>query len=68
MALPVFIGANLAAGYGKTARSPLGYTWHHHQDRTTMQLVPSDLHSAVRYGGGVSVIKELGPLQKQSPQ
>jgi hypothetical protein len=23
---------------------PEGYTWHHHQDGTTMQLVPRDIH------------------------
>lgn len=54
-----FTEANRAAGLSET---PEGYTWHHHQDRTTMQLVPTDLHEAVRHGGGVSLIKQWGPL------
>jgi hypothetical protein len=37
--------------------APDGYTWHHHQDGKTMQLIPTDLHDAVRHGGGVAVIK-----------
>jgi hypothetical protein len=37
--------------------TPDGYTWHHHQDTTTMQLVPKDLHRAVRHAGGVSLMK-----------
>ncbi len=43
-------------------KPPRGYTWHHHQDRITTQLVPSDLHDAVRHTGGVSIIKHQGPL------
>lgn len=46
--------ANKAAGL---AQKPEGYTWHHHQDGKTMLLVPTDLHSAVKHTGGVSVIK-----------
>jgi A nuclease of the HNH/ENDO VII superfamily with conserved WHH len=34
-----------------------GYTWHHHQDARTMQLVPIELHDAVRHAGGVSIMK-----------
>lgn len=41
-----FIKANDAAGYSST---PMGYTWHHVEDGKTMQLVPSDLHGAVRH-------------------
>lgn len=51
--------ANRAAGYTET---PDGYTWHHHQDRKTMILVPKDIHGAVAHTGGTSVIKELGTL------
>ncbi|MGU3588300.1 HNH endonuclease [Methylobacterium brachiatum] len=29
-----------------------GYTWHHHQDFTRMQLVPTDIHSKVGHIGG----------------
>ena len=46
--------ANEAAGL---ARTPEGYTWHHHQDGKTMLLVPSNLHGAVRHTGGVSTIR-----------
>jgi filamentous hemagglutinin len=38
-------------------RVPDGYTWHHHQDTRTMQLVPVDLHEAVRHAGGTSIMK-----------
>jgi len=54
-----FGDANEAAGYPRNARHP-GYTWHHHQDRSTMLLLPRDLHDAIRHTGGVSVIKKLG--------
>ncbi len=48
--------ANEAAGLRRT---PEGYTWHHVEDGTTMQLVPTDLHEAVRHSGGVSEVKRL---------
>ncbi|MBN1126825.1 MAG: HNH endonuclease [Sedimentisphaerales bacterium] len=46
--------ANKMMGYPDT---PKGYTWHHVEDGVTMQLVPTDLHQAVRHTGGVAVIK-----------
>ena len=46
--------ANAKAGYSDT---PNGYTWHHHEDGVTMQLVPTDLHDAVRHTGGSAVIR-----------
>jgi len=46
--------ANAAAGYSET---PDNYTWHHHQDKKTMQLVPTDLHRNVPHTGGVSLKK-----------
>ena len=46
--------ANQSAGLAKT---PSGYTWHHVEDGRTMQLIPSDLHRAVRHTGGAAVIK-----------
>ena len=49
-----FTQANKAAGFNKT---PTGYTWHHHQDGKTMQLVPTDLHKRVFHYGGVNVVK-----------
>lgn len=36
---------------------PKGYTWHHHQDGKTMQLVPEDLHNAFPHTGGMSTTK-----------
>lgn len=47
--------ANAAVGLKNT---PPGYTWHHHQDGKTMQLIPSDLHDGVRHTGGAAVIKD----------
>lgn len=49
-----FYKANKAAGFNRT---PEGYTWHHHQDGVRMQLVPSDLHRAVKHTGGASVLR-----------
>ncbi|WP_077394954.1 HNH endonuclease [Clostridium saccharobutylicum] len=50
-----FIKANEAAGYDST---PEGYTWHHVEDGKTMELVPSDLHGAVRHTGGAALIRK----------
>jgi len=44
-----FRAANKAAGLDKT---PYGYTWHHHQDGTTMMLVPREIHSMTGHIGG----------------
>jgi RHS repeat-associated protein len=44
-----FRAANQAAGMKNT---PEGYTWHHHQDGTTMQLVPRDIHAKTGHTGG----------------
>lgn len=41
--------ANEAAGF---AVKPKDYTWHHHEDAKTMQLVPRDLHREVGHTGG----------------
>lgn len=43
------IMANKLAGYETT---PVGYSWHHHQDTTTMQLVPTTLHYQTGHTGG----------------
>ncbi len=42
-----FERANIAAGKGKEwgRRSPPDYTWHHHENGTTMQLVPRHIHN-----------------------
>ncbi len=47
-----FAAANRAAGLSST---PKGYTWHHHQDGTTMQLVPTPIHKATGHTGGVGL-------------
>lgn len=41
--------ANEAAGL---ETKPKDYTWHHHEDAKTMQLVPRDLHREVGHTGG----------------
>jgi hypothetical protein len=43
--------ANMLAGYDRT---PSGYTWHHHQNGNTMQLVPADIHGKTGHDGGHS--------------
>ncbi|ECF2471337.1 type IV secretion protein Rhs, partial [Salmonella enterica subsp. enterica serovar Oranienburg] len=49
--------ADRAVGYGPGNPRPEGYTWHHHQDSGYMQLVPTDLHDAIRHSGGISTSK-----------
>ncbi|MBL8617057.1 MAG: HNH endonuclease [Deltaproteobacteria bacterium] len=46
-----YAAANRAAGFSK---KPEGFTWHHHQDGTTMQLVPTDIHRQTGHTGGFS--------------
>jgi len=36
-----------------------GWTWHHHQNKKTMQLMPSDLHAAIPHSGGASLLKQI---------
>jgi RHS repeat-associated protein len=43
--------ANKLAGYTST---PKGYTWHHHEDGYTMQLVPTEIHNATGHTGGMA--------------
>jgi hypothetical protein len=47
--------ANEAFGWDRT---PVGYTWHHVEDTRTLQLIPEDLHDAVRHTGGQAIIRE----------
>jgi RHS repeat-associated protein len=49
--------ANRAAGLEST---PEGYVWHHVEDGRTMQLLPDDIHAAVRHTGGAAVIRNGG--------
>jgi A nuclease of the HNH/ENDO VII superfamily with conserved WHH len=46
--------ANKAVGLDDT---PEGWTWHHVEDGRTMELIPSDLHGAVRHTGGAATIR-----------
>jgi hypothetical protein len=39
---------------------PRGYTWHHHQDGVTMDLIPSALHNNVPHSGGASLARDPG--------
>ncbi len=55
-----FKAANKAAGFGDTAEPPKGFTWHHHEDGVTMELVPQKLHNNVKpHTGGASIAEEL---------
>jgi hypothetical protein len=40
--------------------SPPGYTWHHHHDLHTMQLVDRNVHQLFSHLGGVSLMKGKG--------
>jgi hypothetical protein len=44
--------ADKAAGFDANKPRPEGYSWHHHENARTMQLVPTDLHQAVAHTGG----------------
>jgi RHS repeat-associated protein len=51
--------ANQAAGFAKT---PKGFVWHHVEDGVTMQLVPTEIHNAVRHTGGAAIIRQGLPV------
>jgi A nuclease of the HNH/ENDO VII superfamily with conserved WHH len=51
--------ANLATNRTET---PAGYVWHHVEDGRTMELVPRDLHEAVRHTGGAADIGQARAL------
>lgn len=51
-----FKAAREAAGYSET---PEGFTWHHHQNGRTMQLVDKQIHRLTGHTGGFS----LHPVQ-----
>lgn len=42
--------------YGSSSPTINGkrYTWHHHQESGKMQLIPEDIHDAVKHTGGVA--------------
>ena len=47
-----FAQANGKAGLDQT---PDGWTWNHHQDGETMQLVPKDLNNELSHTGGAAI-------------
>jgi hypothetical protein len=49
--------ADKVAGFIGTNRRPEGYTWHHHYDCETMELIPTDLNSAIGHTGGAAIVK-----------
>lgn len=57
-----FKAADKLASITENYRKIMNLTWHHHQDRATMQLVPRDLHAAVRHTGGRKVVELIGML------
>lgn len=56
-----FAIANSRFGFKET---PAGYTWHHHENGRTMQLVEKAAHKAAPHSGGISRYKENLALQK----
>jgi hypothetical protein len=48
-----FADADKLLGYPR----PQDYMWHHHQDCTTMQLVPKKIHQATGHTGGSAILK-----------
>jgi RHS repeat-associated protein len=52
-----FTAANKAAGFNKNNPKPKDYTWHHHQNAGYMQLVPRDLHDAIKHTGGMAITR-----------
>ena len=49
-----FALADKAAGITEEKRQVDGYTWHHHQDGKTMQLIKKDVHKDFFHTGGMS--------------
>ena len=53
--------ANIAAGHPEWGnRPPSGWTWHHKEDGSTMELVPSSINNIFNHLGGASLIRR-GP-------
>jgi hypothetical protein len=53
----VRIDGRLANQANNMPGTPEGWTWHHVEDGRTMELIPSDLHNAVRHTGGAATIR-----------
>jgi hypothetical protein len=52
-----FAAADKAAGITKEIRDNEKYTWHHHQDGKTMQLIKEDVHKDFFHSGGMARTK-----------
>jgi hypothetical protein len=50
----------------KKYREKNGLTWHEHQDKQTMQLIPNELHGTIHHKGGISVLKQEGKTVAKS--
>lgn len=55
-----FRRANEAAGW-PGAQPPEGWTWHHHEDGQTMQLVPQAINDTFTHRGGASIARNGAP-------
>ena len=50
--------ANIRAGHPEWGWDPPeGYTWHHHQNGQTMQLVPEGIHREFKHAGGAAAVR-----------
>jgi hypothetical protein len=54
-----FKRANEKAFGSRTAPTPQGYVWHHHEDMKTMLLIREDVHDAFAHNGGVAVWQKV---------
>lgn len=50
-----------------TGRDGIKWTWHHHQDGKTMQLVPNDINRRAGHVGGATIIQKGGKGNYPSP-
>jgi hypothetical protein len=71
-----FRRSNEAAGLNKNSDPPVpkmdeppeGYTWHHHEDGTTMILVEKDIHAEFSHTGGVSTKRNQNHEKQQKEE
>lgn len=55
--------ADKAAGFVGGVKRPSGFTWHHHEDKKTMLLIPQDLNAAIRHTGGSAIVRNSKKLK-----
>ena len=58
------IDADKQFGIPRGYRADHSLTWHHKEDGRTMQLVPEDLHDAVRHTGGIAAEEDMKKWRK----